>query len=81
MKKTINASDLGTFLYCRRAWWYRQQGADSANQAAMAAGAVYHSRHGKRVFSARLLRLGGWLLLLAGVIALVVFLTMKLAGA
>lgn len=81
MKKTINASDLGTFLYCRRAWWYRKQGAESANQEAMSAGTSYHSGHGRRVFIARFLRFLGWLLLLAGVIALVLFLTTRLAGA
>jgi hypothetical protein len=79
--KTINASDLGTFLYCRRAWWYRKQGMESANQGAMDAGTAYHSDHGRQVFAARFLRFLGWLLLLAGVVALVLFLTMKLAGA
>ncbi|MCB2213958.1 hypothetical protein KQH50_01045 [bacterium] len=79
--KTINASDLGTFLYCRRAWWYRKQGTESENQAAMAAGTRRHAHHGRQVFTARLLRFAGWLLLLAGLVALVLFLTMELAGA
>jgi hypothetical protein len=54
---------------------------ESANQGAMDAGTAYHSDHGRQVFAARFLRFLGWLLLLAGVVALVLFLTMKLAGA
>jgi hypothetical protein len=79
--KTINASDLGAFLYCRRAWWYQKQGTESENQAIMAAGTRHHHQHGQQVFAARFLRFVGWLLLLAGLVTLVLVLTMRLAGA
>jgi len=36
--KPIRASDIGSYLYCRRAWWYRLNGQESVNQAEMAAG-------------------------------------------
>ena len=41
--KTINASDLGAYLYCQRAWWYRKEGVESGNQDAMAAGTRHHT--------------------------------------
>ena len=48
--KWTNASELGEYLYCRRAWWYKNvRGLDSANIRRMEAGSKFHARHGKRV--------------------------------
>ena len=74
--RIIRASEIGTFLYCRRAWRYHQQGVESENQAELAGGTAYHQVHGRRVFAAGLLRLGGWLLLMAAVVLLAIGLTM-----
>lgn len=63
--KPIRASDIGTYMYCRRAWRYRLEGQPSANQAEMAAGTELHRRHGQRVMTATLLRTAGFALLLA----------------
>ncbi|MEW5830058.1 MAG: hypothetical protein AB1846_14280 [Chloroflexota bacterium] len=65
----IRASDIGNYLYCRRAWWYRRQGYDSANQGELAAGTELHARHGRQVILSGLLRLLGWLLFLAALVA------------
>ena len=67
--KTIKASDLGAYLYCRRAWWYQEQGYPSTNTQALAEGTQSHTRHGSQVITLSFLRLLGWLLLLAGIIA------------
>jgi hypothetical protein len=67
--KTIKASDLGSYLYCRRAWWYQEQGYPSANTQALAEGTQHHTHHGTKVLTLSVLRLLGWLLLLAGIIA------------
>lgn len=60
----IRASDIGAFLYCKRAWWYRMQGVESDNQAELAAGIHIHRLHGRAVLAANLARIAGYVLFL-----------------
>ncbi len=63
----ITASELATFVYCRRAWWLRHvRGHAPANRAALRRGREAHSTHARRVDWARRIILLGWALLLAG---------------
>lgn len=78
--RTIRASEIGTYLFCRRAWWYQSQGEPSQNQAEMAGGSVYHHRHGRLVVRASLLRMAGWLLLILAITLLVIALTLQWLG-
>ncbi len=71
--KTIRASDIGSYLYCRRAWQYRLHGQESANQAEMAAGTALHAQHGRQVMAAGALRGLGFAALLAACVALTAF--------
>jgi hypothetical protein len=75
--RTIRASEIGTYLFCRRAWWYQRQGAPSINQVELSGGSQYHQRHGRTVVRAGLLRLAGWLLLALALALLAVALTMQ----
>ena len=70
--RTIRASEIGSYLFCQRAWWYQAQGVESQNQAELAGGTAYHHEHGRRVFFAGLLRLAGWALLLGALILLTI---------
>lgn len=70
--RTIRASELSTYLYCKRAWWYRQQGLESQNQGEMQSGVDFHQQHAAKAWSARLLRLLGWCLLLAALTLLAI---------
>jgi len=63
--KIIRASEIGSYLYCRRAWWYRHNGQEPANQAEMNAGTELHRQHGRSVLAASLQRGLAWILLLA----------------
>ncbi len=72
MPPVIRASDIGSYLYCKRAWWYRKQGVESVNQAEMAQGTELHRRHGRRVIAASFLQVAGYALLLVAVLLIVV---------
>ncbi len=47
------ASEIGTYLYCKRAWWYERQDAPSLRAPERALGTAYHQQHGERVVAAR----------------------------
>ncbi len=47
--RTLRASELGSFLYCERAWWYQRQGMPSINQAELKAGDTFHRSHSRGV--------------------------------
>jgi CRISPR/Cas system-associated exonuclease Cas4 (RecB family) len=73
--KVIRSSDIGSYLYCRRAWWYRLRGHESANQAEMAAGTELHRRHGRKVLVAGFQRTAAWLVLLIVLVLIVAYFT------
>jgi hypothetical protein len=75
--KTIRASEIGSYIYCARAWWYHQQGLESANQAEITAGTEIHRRHGRTVIASGLTRTLAIILLLAALALLVTFCTAK----
>lgn len=71
--KPIKASEIGSYLYCRRAWWYRLGGQPSLNQAEMAAGTELHRQHGRTVMIAGLQRTLAFIILLAACVMLTAF--------
>ena len=74
----VRASDIGSYLYCRRAWRYRKDGIESENKAELAAGTELHRQHGRKALSALLLRTLGMVLLLAAILTLVAYCTAQL---
>jgi len=73
--RTIRSSDIGNYLYCRRAWWYRKQGVASQNHVELAAGTQLHQRHGRQVLASGLTRMLGMVLLIAAILLLVAYCT------
>ena len=74
----LRASDIGNYLYCRRAWWYKKQGMESENKAELAAGTELHHKHGRKVLAASLTRTLGLILLLAALTLLVAYCTAQI---
>ena len=74
----IRASDVGNYLYCRRAWKYRRDGIASANQAEMSAGTELHKRHGRSVLLSSFTRAAGFVLLLIAIALMVSYCTAQL---
>lgn len=67
--KTIRASEIGSYLYCRRAWWYQKLGYQSRNQVELNLGQEIHARHGRNLYLAGIVKfLALALLLLSGVL-------------
>jgi hypothetical protein len=67
--KTVRASEIGTYLYCQRAWSYQQKGVQNANQADLLTGTQLHEEHGRSVLAAGCLRSLAYALLLAALVA------------
>lgn len=67
----IRSSDIGSYLYCRRAWWYKKQGVESSNQAELATGTEIHHKHGRQVLASTLNRTIGLILLMIALVILV----------
>lgn len=78
--KTIRASEIGSFLFCQRAWWYQRQGLESANQEEIYAGSQLHRAHSRRVLASGILRGMAFLMLLACVALLAAYCTSRVIG-
>ena len=78
--RPIRASEIGSYLFCARAWWYRQKGYESSNQAEMAAGTDIHHQHGRQVMASGLTRTLALVALLVALALLVAFCTARLIG-
>ena len=74
----IRSSDIGNYLYCRRAWWYKKQGFESENQAELAAGSQIHRQHGRKVLASSLNRILGMIFLVAALVLLVAYCTAQI---
>lgn len=62
--RPIRASEIGEYLYCRRAWWLRHvQGHESANTEELAHGLEHHAQHGRLVLLSAGLRVLALLLM------------------
>ena len=77
MPPVLRASEIGSYLYCRRAWWYRKQGVESENKAELAAGTELHRRHGRKVLAASLMRTLSLILLLIAFTLFVAYLALR----
>jgi len=74
----IRSSEIGNYLYCHRAWWYRKQGIESDNRAELAAGTQLHQKHGRQVLASTLTRTAGLILLLIALALLTAYCTAQI---
>ena len=74
----IRSSDIGTYLYCNRAWWYQREGVESANVTELAAGTELHMKHGRQVLASSITRTIGIILLMVAIVLLVAYCTAQI---
>ena len=72
--KVIRASEIGTYLYCKRAWWYQQQGYLSENKVELAGGSEIHQKHWRVVISGSRLKLLANISLLLAILTTIIWL-------
>ena len=70
--RTIRASEIGTYLFCQRAWWYQRKDVPSENIREMVAGTEIHRQHGRTVMVAGCLRTLAMGMLLAAMVLVVI---------
>jgi len=69
-KRTIRASEIGTFIFCQRAWWYQRQKVKPLNQDELADGSDFHDNHYYQTRSMSSLSTAGWILILVALVVL-----------
>ena len=74
----IRSSDIGTYIYCRRSWWYKKQGVESVNQTELAAGTELHAKHGRQVLASGISRTLALILLMIALVMLVAYCTIQI---
>lgn len=55
--RIIRASEIGTYQFCHRAWWYQLQGYEPNNKIEMVGGSEIHEKHGRVVVASNCLQL------------------------
>ena len=75
-KEIIRASEIGTYMFCNRAWWLRRvEEQESTNFAEMARGTRRHEQHARSVRGSDILqRLAYGLIALALLLIIIYFL-------
>ncbi|MBA4420369.1 MAG: hypothetical protein C0391_04405 [Anaerolinea sp.] len=65
--RIIRASEIGSYLYCQRSWWYRIAGVEPENKRELQAGTTIHYQHGRFVMASIIFRIAGGMLLLMAI--------------
>ncbi len=71
--KTIRASEIGAFLYCKRAWGYQRQGIQTENLDEVAGGIEIHQRHEKAIIASSCLQTAAAIFLLIAFAILAIY--------
>jgi len=67
-QRTLSASEVSEFAFCRRAWWYARQGEVSRYPRRLQTGEEWHRAQARGVLAAGCLRMAGYALLVAAAV-------------
>jgi hypothetical protein len=79
-REMLRASELGSFLYCQRAWGYGKQNTPSSQVGKQNAGSLWHDRHSRNTLGAGCLRTAGYLFVLSSFVLAAIKITMLVLG-
>jgi hypothetical protein len=71
--RTLKASEIGSYLYCQRAWWYQLQGFTPGNQEELRGGTELHYRHSRALLLSGCVRTLAYALLLIALVLLAIY--------
>jgi CRISPR/Cas system-associated exonuclease Cas4 (RecB family) len=76
--RTLRASEISAYLFCKRAWWYQKSGQPSQNLSEMTAGSELHYRHGRAALGISCLRVIAYALVLLALVLAGIYLAGRL---
>jgi CRISPR/Cas system-associated exonuclease Cas4 (RecB family) len=76
--KVVRASEIGTYLFCKRAWWYQQQGYEPDNKTELAGGSEIHHKHAQLVARGNWLRVYAYAALLLAILTAIIWIIQAL---
>jgi hypothetical protein len=76
--RIIRASEIGTYQFCQRAWWYQLQGYEPENKVEMTGGSELHEKHGRVVMVSNCLQLIAYSSLLLAVITATIWIILTI---
>ena len=71
--RIIRASEIGTYQFCNRAWWYQIQGYEPDNLTALEKGKSFHEKHSYVVTTAGCLQAAAYSLAVLAILAALVW--------
>ena len=71
--KIIRASEIGTYQFCNRAWWYQLKGYVPENKAEMAGGIEIHEKHSRVVMASSCLQGIAYISLLLAILTAIIW--------
>ena len=79
-KRTVRASEIGTFVYCQRAWWYQRQKTQPINDKELADGISYHKEHAQKTRLVGNLQITAWLVIFLALAFLTIYFSLQIFG-
>ena len=71
--RILRASEIGTYKFCNRAWWYQLQGYEPENKAEMAGGSEFHEKHSRVVVTSNCLQIIAYSMLLLAILTAIIW--------
>jgi len=76
--RKINASEISTYLFCERSWWFQHQGIESNNLNDLTSGNSIHDQHSRAVVTSGIIKILAYGLILTALVLFSVYLVIQI---